>query len=274
MKQSIIIYLLFSLLSVFPLQALCHEGSSKATETSWEKWGPTAGLTAGGFIVRAGYVIGGTTPVPLPAEIRKINSFSPRGGISLGIDGYRMFSKRWGISLGAHFFWEGFHTNADVKNYYVWLEQEGEITKGYFTGTNVTNTEMWGVTVPLLATFRISPRWNLSFGPYLSYYFKQTFSGEVFDNDQGVGYLREDSPVGTKILMTKENPTPYPDNFADSMVPFSVGMEVGFDWKALCHMNVFGSLDWGMTDIWKRDFEAISFHMYPIYGTIGVAYRY
>ena len=274
MKQSIIIYLLFPLLSVFPLQALCHEGSSEATETSWEKWGPTAGLTAGGFIVRAGYVIGGTTPVPLPAEIRKINSFSPRGGVSLGIDGYRMFSKRWGISLGAHFFWEGFHTNADVKNYYVWLEQEGEITKGYFTGTNVTNTEMWGVTVPLLATFRISPRWNLSFGPYLSYYFKQTFSGEVFDNDQGVGYLREDSPVGTKILMTRENPTPYPDNFADSMVPFSVGMEVGFDWKALRHMNVFGSLDWGMTDIWKRDFEAISFHMYPIYGTIGVAYRY
>lgn len=274
MKQSIIIYLLFSLLSVFPQQALCHEGGSEATETSWEKWGPTAGLTAGGFIVRAGYVIGGTTPVPLPAEIRKINSFSPRGGVSIGIDGYRMFSKRWGISLGAHFFWEGFHTNADVKNYYVWLEQEGEITKGYFTGTNVTNTEMWGVTVPLLATFRISPRWNLSFGPYLSYYFKQTFSGEVFDNDQGVGYLREDSPVGTKILMTRENPTPYPDNFADSMVPFSVGMEVGFDWKALRHMNVFGSLDWGMTDIWKRDFEAISFHMYPIYGTIGVAYRY
>ena len=274
MKQSITIYLLFSLLSVFPLQALCHEGGSEATETSWEKWGPTAGLTAGGFIVRAGYVIGGTTPVPLPAEIRKINSFSPRGGVSLGIDGYRMFSKRWGISLGAHFFWEGFHTNADVKNYYVWLEQEGEITKGYFTGTNVTNTEMWGVTVLLLATFRISLRWNLSFGPYLSYYFKQTFSGEVFDNDQGVGYLREDSPVGTKILMTRENPTPYPDNFADSMVPFSVGMEVGFDWKALRHMNVFGSLDWGMTDIWKRDFEAISFHMYPIYGTIGVAYRY
>ena len=65
-------------------------------------------------------------------------------GVSLGIDGYRMFSKRWGASLGAHFFWEGFHTSADVKNYYAWLQQEEEVTKGYFTGTNVTNTEMWG----------------------------------------------------------------------------------------------------------------------------------
>ena len=241
---------------------------------SWQKWGPTEGLNAGGFIVRAGYVIGGTTPLPLPAEVRKINGFKPRGGVSLGIDGYRMFNKRWGLSLGAHFFWEGFHTDADVKNYYVWLEQEGEITKGYFTGTNVTNTEMWGVTVPLLATLRMSPRWNVSVGPYLSCYFKQTFDGEVYDNAEGVGYLREDTPVGTKILMTRENPTPYPDDMADNMLPLNVGMEFCFDWKAMRHMNVFGKLDWGMTNIWRADFEAISFRMYPIYATIGVAYRY
>jgi len=243
-------------------------------QDSWQKWGPTAGLKAGGVIVRAGYVIGGTTPLPLPAEIRKINEFSPRGGISLGIDGYRMISKRWGISLGAHFFWEGFHTSADVKNYYVWLETEGEITKGYFTGTNVTNTEMWGVTLPLLATFRVSPRWNISVGPYMSCYFKQTFTGEVYDNKDGIGYLREDSPVGNKILMSRENPTPYPDDFADHMLPLNVGIEIGGDWKALPHMNVFGKLDWGLTNIWSPSFEAISFRMYPIYATIGVAYRY
>jgi hypothetical protein len=39
-------------------------------------------------------------------------------------------------------------------------------------------------------------------------------------------------------------------------------------------MNVFGLLDWGLTNIWRSDFEAISFKMYPIYATIGVAYRY
>ena len=133
---------------------------------------------------------------------------------------------------------------------------------------------MWGITVPLLATLRMSPRWNVSVGPYLSYYFKQTFLGEVYDNDEGVGYLRENSPVGTKIKMSRENPTPYPDDFADNMVPLSVGMEFCFDWKALRHLNVFGKLDWGLTDIWRRDFEAITFKMYPIYATIGVAYRY
>lgn len=248
--------------------------SVNAQEDAWEKWGPTKGLKSGGFIARAGYVIGGTTPLPLPAEVRKINAFSPKGGISVGIDGYRMFTKRWGVSMGAHFFWEGFHTAADVKNYYVWLEQEDEITKGYFTGTNVTNTEMWGVTIPVLATLRMSPRWNFSFGPYLSYYFKQTFTGEVFDNDDGIGYLREDKPTGAKILMSRENPTPYPDDFADHMLPMNLGLEIAFDWKAMKHLNVFGLLDWGLTDIWDRDFEAITFRMYPIYATIGVAYRY
>ena len=108
----------------------------------------------------------------------------------------------------------------------------------------------------------------------MSYFFKQTFTGEVYDNDKGVGYLREDTPVGTKILMSSENPTPYPDDFADNMLPMSVGLEVAFDWKAIRHMNVFGLLDWGMTNIWRRDFEAISFKMYPIYATVGVAYRY
>lgn len=276
MKRIIYIFasLFFLTLSTEARQDSPSQEGKSERQASWQKWGPTAGLKSGGFIVRAGYVIGGTSPVPLPAEIRKINEFSPRGGISLGIDGYRMLSKRWGVSLGAHFFWEGFHTSADVKNYYVWLETEGEITKGYFTGTNVTNTQMWGVTLPLLVTFRVSPRWNINLGPYMSYYFKQTFTGEVYDNSDGVGYLREDTPVGNKILMTRENPTPYPDDFADHMVPLNVGIELGADWKALRHMNVFAKLDWGLTDIWSPSFEAISFRMYPIYGTIGVAYRY
>lgn len=263
-----IIAALFSIIaSVHAQQELPLNGDGDA----WQKWGPTRGLNEGGFIVRAGYVIGGTTPVPLPAELRKVNSFSPKGGISLGIDGYRMFSKRWGISLGAHFFWEGFRTSAEVKNYYAWLEQEGEITKGYFTGSNITSTEMWGVTFPLLATFRMSPRWNVSLGPYLSYYFKQTFTGEARENEEGIGYMRNESPVGEKIPINSQS---YPDGFGDNMIPLNFGVELGFDWKALRHMNVFGKLDWGLTDIWSPNFEAISFKMYPIYATFGVAYRY
>lgn len=241
-------------------------------QDSWEKWGPTRGMKGAGVLVRAGYTIGGTTPLPLPEEIRSINAFSPKGGATIGVDVYKMFCKRWGASMGWHFFYEGFHTSADVKNYKMSLTMDGNTMSGYFTGTDITNTDMWGMTIPILATFRISPRWNLSFGPYLSTYFKKNFSGEVYDNEKGVGYLRVNDPTGEKVNIDRNNPATY--DFSDNMFQWNAGMEVGFDWKACKHMNVFAKLDWGMTNIWEPNFDAVAFRMYPIYATIGLAYRY
>lgn len=243
-----------------------------SAQDAWEEWGPTNHEVGHGYIVRAGYTIGGTTPMPLPAEIRKITEFSPKGGATLGIDGYRMFSKRWGASIGAHFFYEGFHTAAEVKSYKMSLTMDGNTMAGYFTGTDVTNTDMWGMLVPVMATFRLSPRWNVSAGPYFGMYFHRNFSGEVYDNGAGVGYLRVDTPTGEKVNIDRSNPATY--DFSDNMMTWSGGVEVCFDWKALRHMNVFGKLDWGLNNIWEKDFDAVAFKMFPIYGTVGVAYRY
>ena len=52
------------------------------------------------------------------------------------------------------------------------------------------------------------------------------------------------------------------------------GVELCFDWKAMKHMNVIGKVDWGLSNIWESDFEAVAFKMYPLYATFGVAYRY
>ena len=142
-------------------------------QDSWEKWGPTKGMNGAGVVVRAGYTLGGTSPIPLPKEVRSINTFAPKGGATIGMDVYKMFCKRWGASVGWHFFYEGFHTSADVKNYKMSLTMDGNTMSGYFTGTDVTNTDMWGMTMPVMATLRMSPRWNFSFGPYLSTYFKR-----------------------------------------------------------------------------------------------------
>lgn len=240
-------------------------------EDKWQKWGPTSREGAG-VILRAGYTIGGTTPIPLPKEIRGIKEFSPKGGGTIGMDVYKMFSRRWGIMMGVHAFYKGFHTSADVKNYWMSLTREGNTMSGYFTGRDVTNTSMWGVTLPLLATFRISPRWNVSVGPYFSGFFKRTFEGEVYDGKNGIGYLRVDGPTGEKVIIDRTNPATY--DFKDDMRNWDGGLEFTFDWKAMKHMNVFATLDWGLSSIWDRDFEAVQFKMYPIYATIGVAYRY
>ncbi len=241
-------------------------------EDNWTKWGPTNKDSNMGMIGRVGYTFGGTTPLPLPAEIRKINEFNPKGGITFGADGYKMLSRRWGLATGLHFFYEGFHTGANVKNYRMSLTMEGNTISGYFTGCDVTNTDMWGITIPLLATLRLSPRWNLSVGPYASFYFWQDFSGEVYDNSDGIGYLRVDTPTGEKVYIDHNNPATY--DFSDNMRPWNVGVEFCFDWKAMKHMNVFGSLDWGLSNIMDPDFDAVAFRMYPIYATLGLAYRY
>lgn len=253
------------------LFAICIALPALAQEDKWEKWGPTSPSQAG-FLVRVGYTIGGTTPLPLPNEIRSINEFSPKGGATIGLDVYKMYSRRWGLMAGWHFYYQGFHTGADVKNYKMSLTQEGNTMSGYFTGRDITNTDMWGVLMPVMFTLRMSSRWNLSVGPYLSLFFKKHFKGEVYDNKDGIGYLRVDDPTGEKINIDRENPATY--NFSDDMRNWNGGMEFAFDFKATRHLNLFGTLDWGLSSIWSKDFEAVDFKMYPIYATVGVAYRY
>ncbi|MDD6125594.1 MAG: hypothetical protein PUB56_05010, partial [Paraprevotella sp.] len=104
----------------------------QAKGDSWAQWGPTNQDTQMGLIVRAGYTIGGTSPLPLPPEVRSINAFQPKGGATIGVDGYKMFNRRWGLNLGWHFFYEGFHTEADVKNYRMSLTMDGNTLSGYF----------------------------------------------------------------------------------------------------------------------------------------------
>lgn len=249
---------LFTLLSV---------AASAQTEDKYELWGPTSTKTQNGIIIRGGYVIGGTTPMPLPAEIRSINEFKPLGGLSIGADAYHMFSRHWGLQLGWHFFFEGFHTGADVKNYRMGITKDGNYLEGNFTGTDITDTRMFGATVPLTATYRISPRWNVSAGPFVSFLFAKTFEGEVYD-----GYLREGDPTGQKVEMTRDNPATY--DFADNMRNAYWGMQVVFDWKAAKHVNVFGGFDWAFSSIFPADFKTVEFKMYPIYAKIGLAYRY
>lgn len=249
---------------------------AKDREAEWDYYAPTSKSTNAGFLVRAGYVIGGTTPLPPPAEIRKIKAFSPKGGFNVGLDGYKMFNRRWGIASGLHFFYEGFHTEADVKGYYMRMEMEGDAIEGYYTGCDVTNVTYWGFTIPLLATLAMSPRWNVSVGPYIQFYTSTGFSGEVYENDEGVSYLRVDTPTGAKQEIGRGTNS---YDFADvdgenKMRQWGAGIEVTFDWKALKHMNVFGTLDWGLTNAMYPDFKAVQFPMYNLYATIGLAYRY
>lgn len=236
-------------------------------EANYAKWGPTSDNKGMGFVVRVGYVLGGTMPLPLPDEIRKINEFSPKGGISVGFDGYKFFNMRWGMTAGLRLFFQGMHTGANVKNYHTAIQMGDDIVEGNFTGTDITDTRMLGLTIPVTAAYRVGARWTFNLGPYFSYWIYRDLDGEVYD-----GYLRENDPTGQKIAIGSDNPASY--DFSDDMRRFSCGAEFCADFRITRHLNVFGLLDWGFMDVFKDDFETISFSLYPIYATFGLAYFY
>ena len=46
------------------------------------------------------------------------------------------------------------------------------------------------------------------------------------------------------------------------------------DWRAFKHLSVFADLTWGLNDIFKKDFNTITFAMYPIYLNVGFGYAF
>ena len=262
MKKSIILLLAASL-------AACSVYAEKNYASKAEKyayWG-TKNKNAVQLRVNAGYAIGGTSPIPLPAEIRKIGKFKPYGGVNVGVEASKMLgdAMRWGISTGVHAFLHGMKTGADVKGYKMAIVMDQDEMAGYFTGTDETNVRLVGITLPFKAVWRANHRWTIEAGPFLQLFKKREFEGCVYD-----GYIRENTPVGQKIDITKENAATY--DFSKDMRDVDYGLTFNFDWKAAPHWSLYGNLDWGMTDVFKSNFETVAFPMYSIYANFGVAY--
>ncbi len=100
--------------------------------------------------IKAGFNIGGTSPIPLPKEIRKIDSYAP--GIAIAIEGNatKWFDKdkKWGLTLGLRLENKNMTTEATVKNY----------------GMKIINTN--GGELAGLWTRGRRPRWLRSAGRY------------------------------------------------------------------------------------------------------------
>lgn len=220
------------------------------------------------YEVRAGFNVGGTAPLPIPEEIRSIDSYSPTMAFSIGADVKKKFDDRWGMQFGVRIESKGMKTEAQTKQYHMSITGfDGEQKTGYWTGRVKTNVSQSSITFPVLATYSISTRWDIKLGPYVSILTDKEFTGSVFD-----GYLREDTPTGDKMDLTNGGVATY--DFSNDMRHFQWGIQLGAEWKAFKHLNVFGDLSWGCNNIFKSDFETITFSMYPIYATLGFGYAF
>ena len=207
---------------------------------------------------------------PLPVEIRSIDGYNPTLAISIGGEVTKWFAvqNKLGVIVGLRLENKAMTTEATVKNYNMEiLGQGGERISGVWTGGVKTQVHTSGLTIPLMATYKLSNRWNIKAGPYFSYLLSREFSGHVYE-----GYLREGDPVGPKVEFTDGKIATY--DFSDDLRHFQWGLQIGAGWRAFKHLNIYADLTWGLNDIFRNDFQTITFAMYPIYLNIGFGYAF
>lgn len=101
-------------------------------------------------------------------------------------------------------------------------------------------------------------------GPYFSYMFNGSFTGEAYD-----GYIRDQNPTGEKAEVSRAT-----YDFSSSLRHFSWGVQAGGEFQAYKHLTVFANLQWGLNGIFPDNFESVTFALYPIYATVGFAYLF
>lgn len=216
--------------------------------------------------VGAGFEIGGTSPLPLPRSIRKIESFNPL--LNLYVEGiaHKKFTKHWGLATGLRFEIKGMKTKANVKDYHMEMTaDDGGFMEGAWTGHVETKVRNTYLTLPVLATYTFNnDRWQVSAGPYVSVLLDGGFSGAAYD-----GYIRHHDPTGEKAYVTHAT-----YNFSHDVRRWAWGLQVGGQFRAYKHLLVKVNLDWGFNSIFPADFESVTFKLYPIYGTLGFAYDF
>lgn len=217
--------------------------------------------------LRAGYNIGGTSPIPLPAEIRQIKSYKPSVGFSGEADFTRFFDKHWGMGIGVKIENKNMETDARVKNYGMEIINDGALASGRWTGGVKTSVRNSFLTFPIVGVYKVHPRTNLKLGVFLSYLIEGKFDGYVYD-----GYLRNGDPTGEKAVFTDGATATY--DFSNDLSKFQWGLQAGVDWEAFKHLKLYADLSWGLKSAFPDSFKTITFNMYPIYFNVGVGYLF
>ena len=245
--------------------------------------------------LRLGYSIGGTIPIDFPAEMRALNSYSPKVNYQFGIDYERMLTDKYGLQLGLYLERRGFKSEVEMRHYDITLEQGGEKIKGPFSGNVVIEIVQIGVTIPVQATWHPDEKWTLRLGPYVSYIHDRSFQGyaygkKVYDADgKWTGsfdaYIRRDEIRGEKV----EIGDIYKDeagNVVDKRGTFSgedynsylrrlqYGVDMGAEFKINRSWGAYADFSFGLNSAFNgKEGNPVSMALHPTYLTVGLTYR-
>ena len=147
-----------------------------------------------------------------------------------------------------------------VTNYLDFKQIEGSYV---YNGKNKTDMRNDYLVLPLLAAWRPAEQWRVRLGGYVAFQNNAQFEGTASD-----GYIRNGGPTGEKINV--ESAT---YDFADEVRSFDAGLMASGDWFFTEKMAVTAQLSWGLVPIFPSDFEGLSYKMYNIYLSLGIAYK-
>lgn len=216
--------------------------------------------------VFAGFNFGGTTPVPLPAEIRSLNSWSPGLAGTLAFRATRWVTPEWGITSGLAIDIKGMKVSADVKYWHTsLLVGEGDNTgtfSGTFSGENSTTARNGYVLLPLMAAWHPVDKWTFRLGGYFASLQDARFEGTASD-----GYIRNGGPTGDRINIERAS-----YNFSDQLRKTDAGLMASADWSFTRRLAATGQFSYGLVPVFPSGFEGISYKMYNVYLMLGLAY--
>jgi hypothetical protein len=216
------------------------------------------------FKIYGGFNIGGTSPLPLPEEIRSIDSFTPvLFAPHASLEAIRRLNRKWGVSIQLALDHKGFKVTDQVKSLHTEIEMNDEVYKGNFTGKNATMIHNSYITLPVAATCRVAERWELHAGAYLAYLYGADFKGTASD-----GYIRRESPIGEKTIVNKAL-----FDFSGKQRLFDYGLLLAGEWEFYPRFGCRGQIAWGLCPLFSPNFTGIPMNMYNIYGGLGVTYR-
>ena len=224
-----------------------------------------------GLMVKArlGYNVGATAPIGLPATIRSIESFKLTPNLMAGLDFVCPLSERLGVLVGVRYDIKDMDGEVTTKGYHMKVKMDADELEGLYTGHVRQIVRQRMLSVPVQLTCELGPRVQLKAGPYVSMLISKDFYGYAFD-----GYLRKDDPTGIKVVMGSKDGEWATYDFGGDMRRWQMGIDLGIDWAFYRQLGLTADLSWGLTGIHHADFKTVEQTLYPIYGTIGLSYRF
>lgn len=224
------------------------------------------------WYLNLGLNIGGSMPIPLPEEVRKVKSYNPKINPYIGLSTVYNINNKWGINTELSIGTKGMRVTDEVKYMHTKVlvsdkdSQEKREVDGYFVGKNMTNVSLQYLSLSVSGVYNFNQKWEARLGLYAANLGKTKFTGNVSD-----GYLRDGEPNGPMVVIERDNPATF--DFSDNMRDFDAGVIIGGKYNINDRIGAVINLNWGLTDIFYRDQNPIEFKMQNMYATFGISYK-